>query len=82
MQLAASFHDGSTLPPHRLANSELELRTSFQMRSGGSRETDTKVLKMSENLGVWEYEMDMKSELKLEGPRAIEELNDIGTLSL
>lgn len=75
--MAASFHDGSTLPEYRLFNSRLEMRTTLKMRSGESRALETKTLKMSLT-GVWEYKLDMKSELRLEGPDAFRELNDIG----
>lgn len=56
----------------------MEMRTTIKMRTGGSRDLDTKILKMSENVGVWDFDLDMKSELGLEGPRAIDQLNDIG----
>lgn len=75
--MAASFHDGSSLSEDRLFNSRLEMRTTLKMRSGDSRSLETKTLKMSSN-GVWEYKLDMKSELRLEGPDAFRELNDIG----
>lgn len=78
--LAASFHDGSTLPEARLMNSDLELRTTLKMRDGSTKQLETKSLKMSRNLGVWKHTLDMKSELRLEGPRAYLELNEVGKL--
>lgn len=54
----------------------MEVLTTVEMASG--RNLPTRELKMSpENPGVWEYYIDIKSELGLEGPNAFEQLNDI-----
>lgn len=75
--MVASFHDGSALPEQRLYNGRMEVHTTVEMRGGGRRDLQTKELKMSDKLGVWEYYIDIKDELNLQGPRSYEELNDI-----
>lgn len=47
----------------RLKLSRMEVRTSIDMRGGGRRELNTIELKMSEKDAVWEYKIDLASEL-------------------
>lgn len=56
----------------------MEVLTSVEMTGGGRRDLQSRELKMTpETPGVWEYNIDLKSELGLEGPRAFEQLNGI-----
>lgn len=55
--------------------------TSVEINGGGRRDLQSKELKMApETPGVWEYNIDLKSELGLEGPRAYDQLNGISEL--
>lgn len=56
----------------------MEVLTSVEIAGGGRRDLQSRELKMTpETPGVWEYNIDLKSELGLEGPRAFEQLNGI-----
>lgn len=61
--MVASYHDGSPLSEERLKQSRMEVRTSIDMRGGGRRELNTVELKMSEKSAVWEYKIDLATEL-------------------
>ena len=64
MQLAVSFHDGSSLPAERLLRSKMEIRSEVITRTGGRRSLDYQELKMSaEKLGVWEMKVDLRTQL-------------------
>lgn len=62
-QIVASYHDNSPLSEERLRLSRMEVHTSIDMRGGGRRELNIVQLKMSETSAVWEYKIDLISEL-------------------
>lgn len=78
--LVASYHDNSHLSAERLRSSRMEVRTSIEMRGGGRRELNTVELKMTEKPAVWEYKIDLMSELGIDNPRVLESLNDISAM--
>ncbi|KAL3286714.1 hypothetical protein HHI36_001209 [Cryptolaemus montrouzieri] len=81
--IVASYHDDSPLPPERLYNSYMEIITTVDMRNGGGRNIVPKqIFQMDENAGVWEYKLDVKRELGLEGSKGYEELSTIRTIRI
>lgn len=78
-QLVASYHDGSPLIPENLQSSVLEVTTGVEMRGGGRRDIPIRQLyQVDGSPGIWEYKIDIKRDLGISGPRAYEELSQIG----
>lgn len=75
--MVASHHDRSFIPKERLHNGRLEVSYFVEMRGGGRRDVPIRNLPMSSELGVWEFEIDLKKDLNLEGQRALDELTSI-----
>lgn len=82
--MAVSFQDNSPLPPRRLSASRLEVRATIGMRNGQQRNIEFRDVKMaSEYRGVWELDVDLKSELGLEENKQSREiLNDIHSMKV
>lgn len=47
------------------------------MKGGGRRDVPSRFLTMSDTMGVWQFEVDLKTDLGLEGERAYDELVEI-----
>uniref|UniRef100_A0AAR5PB89 NTR domain-containing protein n=2 Tax=Dendroctonus ponderosae TaxID=77166 RepID=A0AAR5PB89_DENPD len=81
--LVASFHDGSPLSQASLQSSFMEVTAYVERQGGGRSEIAPKRLyQMDEKPGVWEYQIDLKRELGLYGPRAFEELSQLNILRI
>ncbi|KAJ8926001.1 hypothetical protein NQ315_009856 [Exocentrus adspersus] len=77
----ASYQDGSPLTSENLRSSILEVTTSIDMRTGGKREIPVRQLyQVDGSPGVWECKIDVKRDLGIRGPKAYEELSQIGSL--
>lgn len=82
LYMVASYHDGSELADEKLINSRLELSYFVEMRGGQRRDVPIRELPMSDDVGVWQFEIDVKSDLGLEGPNAYDELSEIGSIQV
>ncbi|XP_017785160.1 PREDICTED: CD109 antigen isoform X2 [Nicrophorus vespilloides] len=80
--IVASFHDGSPLEDSRLLQGTMEIHTSIDRHGGARLDLPTRTLKMSDDIGVWQYHIDLKYELELEGVRKVNELNDIKSIRM
>ncbi|XP_045471389.1 CD109 antigen [Harmonia axyridis] len=80
--LVATYHDGSPLPQNKLYGSHMEISANIDMRNGGGRNIAPKEIFMQEKDGVWEYRLDVKRELGLEGSQGYEELSTIRSIKL
>lgn len=80
--ISASFHDGSPLHKKRLLDSLMEVRTTVTIRGGARRELPIRALKMSEDEGIWRYDIDLKYDLDVEDARSYEQLNDVSELRI
>lgn len=58
-------------------NGRMEVQYYAEMTGGGRRDVTTRQLKMSDHVGVWEFDIDLKNDLGIEGHRAAEQLNDL-----
>lgn len=59
----------------------MEVTTAIEMGGGGRRDLRSKLLEMSADApGIWQYKIDLKSELKTEGPATLKQLNQISKL--
>ena len=76
--MAASFHDGSSLPLERLTNGIMEV-FAYVESPGGRRDLPSRqLLMLNGNPGVWEYKFDIKTELGLEGTRTFDAASQSG----
>ncbi|CAH0551728.1 unnamed protein product [Brassicogethes aeneus] len=81
--IVASFHDGSPLTREMLRNGVLEVATGIDMRGGGRRDIPIKQLyQLDDYSGIWEYKIDLKRELGVEGPNAYDELSQLNALKI
>lgn len=79
--ISVGFHDGSPLDIERLRSGTMEVTTSVEMGGGGRRDVPNKLLEMSiDSPGIWVYKIDLKSEMKIEGPSALKQLNEISAI--
>lgn len=61
----------------------MEVSTYIELRDGGRRDLPRKQLYMLDGQpGVWEYRIDVKSELGIEGARAFEESSRTGNMKI
>ncbi|KAF5272540.1 hypothetical protein FQA39_LY07864 [Lamprigera yunnana] len=80
--IVTSYHDGSELPSEKLQNSRLQITYFVEMRGGTRRETPIREIPMSDSPGVWELEIDVKTDLGLQGPRNFDEITEIGSIKV
>ncbi|RZF41336.1 hypothetical protein LSTR_LSTR000050 [Laodelphax striatellus] len=81
--LTVSSQDGSSLSPERLRNGRMELMGDVGMRTGGRRNIEMQILKMSDQPGVWEMKFDLQLLLGLEdNKRSTEILKDIDSMRI
>ncbi|KAF4531995.1 hypothetical protein B566_EDAN006540 [Ephemera danica] len=84
--LAVSYHDNSPLDEERLKRSRMEISAEVILRSGGRRNLETQLVKMStENPGIYTLKVDLKSQLGGEETserRLRELLKDVASLRL
>ncbi|EFA07485.1 CD109 antigen [Tribolium castaneum] len=80
--IAASFHDGSSLPLERLTNGVMEVFTYVESGSGRRDLPSRQLFMVDGSPGVWEYKFDIKSELGLEGTKAFEDPTQRGSLRI
>ncbi|XP_046661974.1 CD109 antigen isoform X3 [Homalodisca vitripennis] len=82
--ISVSYQDGSPLEDKKLEFSRMEVTADVGMRTGGRRNIEPQVLKMSaEHDGVWELKVDLRSQLGLEeNKRAIDMLKDIESMRI
>lgn len=55
----------------------MEFSYFVEMKGGGRRDVPSRFLTMSDTMGVWQFEVDLKTDLGLEGERAYDELVEI-----
>lgn len=56
----------------------MEVSTSVEMGGGGRRDIQNRLLEMDlDSPGIWVYKIDLKSEMKMEGPSALRQLNEV-----
>ncbi|KAJ3650099.1 hypothetical protein Zmor_021807 [Zophobas morio] len=80
--VAASFHDGSSLPLERLTNGIMEV-FAYVESPGGRRDLPSRqLLMLNGNPGVWEYKFDIKTELGLEGTRTFDAASQSGSIRI
>lgn len=54
------------------------MTTSVEMGGGGRRDIPNKLLEMDlDSPGIWVYKIDLKSEMRMEGPAALKQLNEV-----
>ncbi|XP_014471965.1 PREDICTED: CD109 antigen [Dinoponera quadriceps] len=83
LHLVASFHDDSPLRPTQLKNAVMEIHSTVNMRSGGTRNINNQKLEpSSEHEGVWSVNMDLRKLLQLQKDpyRANQILSDITSI--
>ncbi|XP_055588563.1 CD109 antigen-like [Uranotaenia lowii] len=82
--LIAEYHDGSPLPIDPLYPGRMEVSGTIDSRSGGGRNTfESKLLTMSEQVGVWELKIDLRNDLNLENTKQTNDfLNEIQSMRL
>ncbi|XP_037909514.1 CD109 antigen [Hermetia illucens] len=82
--LAVSYHDNSAMKREALLRSIVEVTGSVESRSGGRRDYPAvRNLRMSEREGIWELNVDLRNDLRLdEGRNGREFLNDIQSMQL
>lgn len=81
--IVAQFHDGSPLPVENLYMGVMEVGGSVESRSGGRRDFPSKVIRMSETLGVWELKIDLRNDLNMDESRSAKEfLNDVQNMRI
>jgi CD109 antigen len=80
--IAASFHDGSSLPHERLTNGVMEVFAYIESPNGRRDLPSRQLYMMHETPGVWEYKFDMKSELGVDGNRPFENANTGGSIRI
>ncbi|XP_055376431.1 CD109 antigen [Condylostylus longicornis] len=81
--IVAAYHDGSPLRTDQLYRGQLSVAGYVEGLVGGRRDFPTKILKMSENSGVWELLIDLRYDLNIENNRNGEDvLTNIQTLKL
>ncbi|XP_050294787.1 CD109 antigen [Anthonomus grandis grandis] len=81
--LVASYHDGSPLSKESLANSYLEVNAFVEKRGGGRLDLRPMNLYMMDSQpGIWEYYIDLQSELGISGAREFEELAQMHSLKI
>lgn len=58
-------------------NGQMEVQYSVEMRGGGRRDIGPKVLKITDNAGIWQFDIDLKSDLGIEGLKSAEQLTEM-----
>ncbi|KAK4884325.1 hypothetical protein RN001_000596 [Aquatica leii] len=80
--IVTSHHDGSELPKKKLQNGRLQISYHVEMRGGSGKDVPLRELPMSDTLGVWEFEVDVKTDLGLQGPRTFDEITEIASIKI
>uniref|UniRef100_A0A1B6D127 TEP1-F n=1 Tax=Clastoptera arizonana TaxID=38151 RepID=A0A1B6D127_9HEMI len=82
--IAVSHQNGSPIEKRRLQNGRMEVSADVVMRGGGRRTLESQSLRMSsENDGIWELKIDLKSSLGLDERRGGEDtLNEIESMKI
>ncbi|XP_018320205.1 CD109 antigen [Agrilus planipennis] len=80
--IVVNYHDGSPLSEERLLQSTMEVHYSVEMRGGGRRDGAIQQIPLSDRMGIWQYNIDLKGDLGLDGQRSSEELNDMSAIRI
>ncbi|KAF5280329.1 hypothetical protein FQR65_LT03138 [Abscondita terminalis] len=80
--MVTSHHDGSELPEDKLRNGRLQISYSVELRGGNRKNVPIREIPMSDTMGVWEYEVDVKTDLGLQGPSGFDEITEIGSITI